>query len=206
MKVSAVVFDIGNVLIGWAPEQFFDAAIGADRRQAFFDAVPILAANTAIDRGEPFPDTIIKLADQHPDWTAEITLWHTRWLDMVSPEITRSVRLLRALRRQNISVFALSNFGAETFEIAKERYPFLAEFDQHYISGVMRLIKPDPAIYAALEAGSGMAPETLLFADDLPENISAAAVRGWQVHLFDGPQGWADCLVAQGLLSQDQAQ
>jgi len=206
MKVSAVVFDIGNVLIGWAPEQFFDAAIGADRRQAFFDAVPILAANTAIDRGEPFPDTIIKLADQHPDWTAEITLWHTRWLDMVSPEITRSVRLLRALRRQNISVFALSNFGAETFEIAKERYPFLAEFDQHYISGVMRLIKPDPAIYAALEAGSGMAPETLLFADDLPENISAAAVRGWQVHLFDGPQGWADCLVAQGLLTQDQAQ
>lgn len=206
MKVSAVVFDIGNVLIGWAPKQFFDAAIGADRRQAFFDAVPILAANTAIDRGEPFPDTIIKLADQHPDWTAEITLWHTRWLDMVSPEITRSVRLLRALRRQNIPVFALSNFGAETFEIAKERYPFLAEFDQHYISGVMRLIKPDPAIYAALEAGSGMAPETLLFADDLPENISAAAVRGWQVHLFDGPQGWADCLVAQGLLSQDQAQ
>lgn len=206
MKVSAVVFDIGNVLIGWAPEQLFDAAIGADRRQAFFDAVPILAANTAIDRGEPFPDTIIKLADQHPDWTAEITLWHTRWLDMVSPEITRSVRLLRALRRQNIPVFALSNFGAETFEIAKERYPFLAEFDQHYISGVMRLIKPDPAIYAALEAGSGMAPETLLFADDLPENISAAAVRGWQVHLFDGPQGWADCLVAQGLLSQDQAQ
>ena len=206
MKVSAVVFDIGNVLIGWAPEQLFDAAIGADRRQAFFDAVPILAANMAIDRGEPFPDTIIKLADQHPDWTAEITLWHTRWLDMVSPEITRSVRLLRALRRQNIPVFALSNFGAETFEIAKERYPFLAEFDQHYISGVMRLIKPDPAIYAALEAGSGMAPETLLFADDLPENISAAAVRGWQVHLFDGPQGWADCLVAQGLLSQDQAQ
>ena len=206
MKVSAVIFDIGNVLIGWAPEQFLDAAIGADRRQAFFDAVPILAANTAIDRGEPFPDTIIKLADQHPDWTAEITLWHTRWLDMVSPEITRSVRLLRALRRQNIPVFALSNFGAETFEIAKERYPFLAEFDQHYISGVMRLIKPDPAIYAALEAGSGMAPETLLFADDLPENISAAAVRGWQVHLFDGPQGWADCLVAQGLLSQDQAQ
>ena len=175
MKVSAVVFDIGNVLIGWAPEQFFDAAIGADRRQACFEAVPVVAANTAIDRGEAFPDTIIKLADQHPDWAVEITLWHTRWLDMVSPEITRSVRLLRALRRQNIPVFALSNFGAETFEIAKERYPFLAEFDQHYISGVMRLTKPDPAIYAALEAGSGMAPETLLFADDLPENISAAA-------------------------------
>jgi len=24
--------------------------------------------------------------------------------------------------------------------------------------------------------------------------------------LFDGPQGWADCLVAHGLLSEEQAQ
>ena len=206
MKVSAVVFYIGNVLIGWTPEQFFDAKIGADRRQAFFDAVPILAANAAIDRGSPFPDTIVQLVDQHPDWEAEITLWHTCWLDMVSPEITCSVRLLRALRRQLIPVFALSNFGAETLEIAKARYPFLAEFDQDYISGVMRMMKPDPAIYAALEQSSGLAPETLLFADDLPENIAAAAARGWQVHLFEGPQGWADCLVAQGLLSEEQAQ
>ena len=40
MKISAVVFDIGNVLIGWTPAQFFDVKIGADRRRAFFDAVP----------------------------------------------------------------------------------------------------------------------------------------------------------------------
>ncbi|MDB2421123.1 HAD family phosphatase [Paracoccaceae bacterium] len=206
MKISAVVFDIGNVLIGWTPTQFFDAKIGADRRRAFFDAVPILAANAAIDRGSHFPDTIVQLVDQHPDWEAEITLWHTCWLDMVSPVITRSVKLLRALRRQGVPVFALSNFGAETFEIAKARYPFLAEFDQHYISGVMRIMKPDPEIYAALEQGSGLAPETLLFVDDLSENIAAAAARGWQVHLFDGPQGWADCLVAHGLLSEEQAQ
>ena len=77
MKISAVVFDIGNVLIGWTPAQFFDEKIGADRRRAFFDAVPILAANAAIDRGSRFPDTIVQLVDQHPDWEAEITLWHT---------------------------------------------------------------------------------------------------------------------------------
>ena len=141
MKISAVVFDIGNVLIGWTPAQFFDAKIGADRRRAFFDAVPILAANAAIDRGSRFPDTIVQLVDQHPDWEAEITLWHTCWLDMVSPVITRSVKLLRALRRQGVPVFALSNFGSETFEIAKARYPFLAEFDQHFIKFSQMLIR-----------------------------------------------------------------
>ena len=70
----------------------------------------------------------------------------------------------------------------------------------------MRIMKPDPEIYAALEQDSGLAPETLLFVDDLSENIAAAAARGWQVHLFDGPQGWADCMVAHGLLSEEQAQ
>ena len=205
MKISAVVFDIGNVLIEWAPEKFFDAEIGADRRQQFFQAVPILAANAAIDQGARFPDAIVQLVDQYPGWEAEITLWHTRWLDMVSPEIKQSVRLLRALRARDIPVFALSNFGEETFDIAMLHYPFLAEFDQQYISGVMQMMKPDPAIYAAVEAGCGIAPGALLFADDLPQNIVAAEIRGWQVHLFEGPQGWADCLVAHGLLTQLEA-
>ncbi|MFT5799153.1 MAG: 2-haloacid dehalogenase, partial [Candidatus Azotimanducaceae bacterium] len=39
MTIKAVVFDIGNVLIGWQPETFFDSVIGKDRRQAFFAAV-----------------------------------------------------------------------------------------------------------------------------------------------------------------------
>jgi 2-haloacid dehalogenase len=52
---------------------------------------------------------------------------------MVSPEISQSVRLLRALRASRIPVVALSNFGAETFDIAVLRYPFLTEFDQQYI-------------------------------------------------------------------------
>jgi len=82
----------------------------------------------------------------------------------------------------------------------------LAEFDQHYISGVALIMKTNPEIYAALEQGSDLAPATLLFVDELSENIAAAAARGWQVHLFDEPQGWADCLVAHGLLSEEQAQ
>jgi 2-haloacid dehalogenase len=32
---------------------------------------------------------------------------------------------------------------------------------------------------------------SLLFTDDRADNIDAARARGWQAHLFDGPQGWA---------------
>jgi 2-haloacid dehalogenase len=116
------------------------------------------------------------------------------------------VRLLRALRAKGILVLALSNFGVHPFEQAQNHYGFLSEFDERYISGHLQIIKPDPQIYAALEEGSGYAPKGLLFADDLPQNIAAAAARGWQTHLFKDADGWADCLVSHGLLSAAEAQ
>jgi len=45
----------------------------------------------------------------------------------------------------------------------------------------------------------------LIFTDDRPENIQTARNRGWQTSLFDGSQGWADRLVAEGLLSEKDA-
>jgi 2-haloacid dehalogenase len=67
----------------------------------------------------------------------------------------------------------------------------------------MGVTKPDPRIYEMVEEDSGIAPERLLFTDDRAENIAAARARGWQAHLFDGPAGWADRLVAEGLVTRD---
>ena len=205
-EISAVVFDIGNVLIEWVPERYFDQVLGAARRREFFDQVPIIDANAAIDCGADFTATLEQLAQEHPAWKTEITLWQDNWLAIVGPEIPRSVRLLRALRAKGIPVLALSNFGVHPFEQAQNYYGFLSEFDERYISGHLQIIKPDPQIYAALEEGSGYAPKGLLFADDLPQNIAAAAARGWQTHLFKDADGWADCLVSHGLLSAAEAQ
>ena len=205
-EISAVVFDIGNVLIEWVPERYFDQAIGVERRREFFEQVPIIDANAAIDCGADFTGTLQQLALDHPQWETEIRLWQDNWLAIVGPAIPRSVRLLRALRAKGMSVLALSNFGVQPFEQAQNHYGFLTEFDERYISGHLQMIKPDPEIYAALEEGSGYAPKGLLFADDLPQNIAAAAARGWQTHLFKDADGWADCLVSHGLLSAAEAQ
>lgn len=206
MTIKAVVFDIGNVLIEWQPERFYDGVIGAERRTAFFDAIDLHAMNDRVDQGQNFTQVITDTAAAHPDWADEVMMWHDRWIEMAAPVIDHSVRLLRALRRAGQPVFALSNFGVETFEIGVREYPFLEEFDQRYISGHMRVTKPDPEIYRMLEEDCGIPPEMLLFADDRQENIDAAAARGWQTHLFTTPQDWADRLVAEGLLSSEAAQ
>lgn len=205
MTVQAVVFDIGNVLFEWQPERFYDARIGEVRRREMFAAIDLHGINDEVDRGGNFRDLIYAAAEAHPDWRAEVMMWHDNWIEIAAPVIPQSVRILRNLRAAGVPVFALSNFGIQTFEIAEKVYPFLSDFDQRYISGHMGLIKPDAAIYAALEAECGVDPAGLLFADDRIDNINAALARGWQAHLFEGPEGWAACLVGHGLLSEEAA-
>ncbi|MDQ2066837.1 HAD family phosphatase [Xinfangfangia sp. CPCC 101601] len=205
MQPQAVIFDIGNVLIGWQPEAYYDAQIGPTRRQAFFDAVPIHAVNLEIDRGAPFLGSLQELAGDYPDWRDEILGWHKGWLQMVQPVIEESVATLLALKAKGVPVFALTNFGDETFEIALKAFPFLHTFDRAFVSARLRLIKPDPAIYAHVEAVTGLKGDQILFTDDRPENIAAAAERGWQTHLFTGWRAWAQQLVATGLLTEKEA-
>lgn len=205
MTIKAVVWDIGNVLIRWAPEQVYDARLGPARRAALMAEVPLEAMNLEVDRGADLHHAVEALASEYPGWAEEIRWWRDDWLDMASPAIGASVDLFHTLRARGVPCFALSNFGITTFRIAEAAYPFLRMFDRRWISGHMGLIKPDPAIYAQLEHDSGIAPENLLFTDDVPANVEAAAARGWHTHLFDGAEGWAACLARHGLLEPQEA-
>lgn len=204
MAVEAVVFDIGNVLVEWHPEAFYDRAIGAARRRALFAEVDLHGMNEAVDLGAPLAETVARTAARHPGWEAEIGLWHSRWIEMFAPVIPGSLATLAALRNRGVPVFALTNFGTDTLAQADRAYPFLTGFDRRFVSGELRMMKPDPAIYAAVERGTGLSGGALLFADDRAENVAAAEARGWRAHLFDGPRGWVDRLAAEGLLNREE--
>ena len=205
MTTEAVVFDVGNVLIEWQPENFYDREIGRRSREDLFATVDLHGMNDGIDKGENWRRTVYQCAERYPELADAIRMWHDRWIELASPVIPHSVQLLRSLRRNRVPVFALTNFGDETFEYAMSMYRFLDEFDRPYVSGRLGMIKPDPNIYAHVERDSGIAPEALLFVDDRAENCDAAAERGWRIHQFEDPQGWADRLVTEGLLSQKEA-
>lgn len=205
MTIEAVVFDVGNVLIEWTPERMFDAAIGAERRAELFQSVELGQMNESVDLGRPLAEAVAECAAQNPEWSAEIRLWHDRWIEMLQPEISHSVKLLRGLRAKGVPVFSLTNFGADTYDRAAERYGFLREFDRDFISGHLKVIKPDARIYEIVEETSGLGGAQLIFADDRSDNIAAAKARGWKAHLFEGPEGWATRLVAEGLLTQEEA-
>jgi len=202
--IKAVVFDIGNVLIEWQPERFYDVVVGSDKRKKMFETVDLHGMNDVIDSGGPFQETIYAWAEKHPEFRPEIRMWHDRWIEMATPAIDLSWASLRALKAKGISVFALSNFGIDSFAYAETKYPDLCLFDQRYISGHMGVIKPANQIYRMVEEDCGLPPEALLFTDDRADNIEAAHDRGWQTHLFEGPQGWVDCLLDHGLLTRSE--
>lgn len=205
MPIEAVIFDIGNVLIEWHPESYYDRTIGVERRKAMFDAVDLHGMNDRVDMGHGFKDVIYETAEKYPEWRAEVRDWHDNWIQLAQPEIPHSIRLLRALRSKGVPVFALTNFGVESYAYAQTQYDFLNEFDREYVSGQLKVIKPDAKIYQAVEDDCGIAPDGLLFADDRADNVAMAQARGWNAHLFEHPQGWANRLVAEGLLTPAEA-
>lgn len=200
MAIEAVIFDIGNVLLHWQPQAHYDRVLGTARSAQMFAEVPLFETHLKADQGGDMQALFTDLADRHPDWRAEIRMWVDDWLSLVPGQIDRSVETLHALRRQGLPVFALSNFPDGVFDLTETAFPFLQDFDRRYISGRLKMAKPDAAIFAHVEADCGIAPDRLLFADDSPPNIRAARARGWQTHLFKDPENWEACLAGHGLL------
>jgi len=199
MTVAAVVFDIGNVLIRWDPVVHYDRVIGEAARRALFAAVDLHGMNLSVDRGEDLHAAVEALAARHPDHARDIRRWRDEWLDFVLGPIDGSVALLHRLRAAGVPVVALTNFGHAPLAMAEAAWPFLRDFDARFVSADLRLLKPDPAIYAAVEDGTGLPPASLFFIDDKAENVAAAAARGWQAHLFRAPGTLVADLMARGV-------
>ena len=125
MPIEAVIFDIGNVLIEWQPERYYDRIIGEDRRRAMFEEVDLHGMNDLVDQGHHFTDTIYDWAEKYPAWRDEIRMWHDKWIELAAPEIPHSVRLLRALRAKQYSRFCTDQFRCAKFRLCHHGLPVL---------------------------------------------------------------------------------
>lgn len=198
--VEAVVWDIGNVIGIWGPETYYDERFGRERRERFFAETGIHAVNEQLDAGAPAAETLAAHAAKHPEFAEEIRLWFDDWGAMFTKPVPGTTEVFQEVKATGVRMLALSNFWKETLPIAKDLHPVLMEFDQEFVSGHLGLIKPDAAIYAALEDGSGLKGEALIFTDDKPENIEAAEARGWKGYVFEDAEGWRARLVDEGVL------
>ncbi len=78
-------------------------------------------------------------------------------------------------------------------------YPFLKQSRGVTVSGDVKLIKPDPAIYALHTESFCLDPQATLFIDDSEKNVAAARGYGWRAILFEEPEQLRADLAAVGI-------
>ncbi|PWC56816.1 HAD family phosphatase [Azospirillum sp. TSO22-1] len=188
MTIRAVVFDIGNVLIEWDPRhlyrEFFDDQDAL--MEDFLSTVCTPAWNLELDRGQSWDEGVAALVAEYPDCAELIRAYRERWHDMVPGEIPGTPELLEELKARGVPLYALSNFSREKYVETRERYPSFDLFDGLVISGEVRLVKPDPAIWRLLLERYGLDPAAVLYIDDLVENCAVAEGLGMRTHRFSG--------------------
>jgi 2-haloacid dehalogenase len=187
--VKAAVFDLGGVLIDWDPRYLYRKLLGEEAAvEEFLATVCTPEWNAEQDRGRPFAEGVAELVERHPAQAAAIAAYHQRWSEMLGGEIPGSVEVLAELRAAGMPLYALTNWSAETFVVARERFQLLDWFDGVLVSGEERMIKPDPRFFRLLVERFGLTPEATFYVDDSEANVEAARRLGFDAVRFTDPE------------------
>jgi len=197
-----VVFDLGGVLIDWNPRYLYRQLIEDEEQlEEFLGAVCTLEWNLQLDRGRSWAEAVDELVQLHPHHEPLISAYHERWAEMLGGPIAETVDVLAELREEPVALYALTNWSAEKFPIARKRFDFLRWFDGIVVSGEERLCKPDPAIFQLVLDRFSLKPAETVFVDDAPANVEAAAALGMHAIRFTDAAELRRELAALGLLN-----
>jgi 2-haloacid dehalogenase len=190
MQKVAIVFDLGGVLIDWNPRYVFRKIFNTEAETEWFlENICTMEWNLSIDAGKPFATAVEELCGIHPEWAGQIGAFHLRWAEMLGGEINESVSILREIQSEGYPVYGLTNWSAEAFPIAFNRYKFLQTLDGIVVSGAEHLVKPDPAIFRLLLDRYDLVAGNCLFIDDNLNNVATAAKLGFDtIHFISSSQ------------------
>ena len=190
-RPTTVVFDIGNVLVAWDPRNLYRRYFEGreDQMEWFLSNVCTPAWNVEQDRGRSFADAVELLVKEHPpELHPMIRAFDRDWHETISGPIHGSVDILKALKANNVPVFAITNWNQDKFREARERFDFLNSFDGIVVSGDERLLKPDLEIFQVFCARYGVKPEMAVFIDDSMRNVEGARAAGMHALHFTSPE------------------
>lgn len=196
-NIDTVIFDLGGVLIDWNPEYVFLDVFKGDRKkmQWFFDNICTSDWNENQDAGYLIAKATEERIALFPEYKKEIEMFYGRWVEMLGDAIEGTITILKAfVNSKNYKVVALTNWSAETFPIALEKFEFLQWFEGIIVSGEEKTRKPFDAIYNLTLERFNIKAENAIFIDDNLRNIEAANNLGINGIHFKSPEDLAQQL------------
>lgn len=189
-KVNTIIFDLGGVLIDWNPKYLYRKVFDTEEQiDWFLNNICTMEWNVEQDAGRTFSEATQHLVNQYPGHEKEIRIFYDRWTEMLGGEIKDSVALLHQLKQlNNHSLYALTNWSAEAFPVARQRFDFLQLFEGIVVSGEENTRKPFKDIYEIIIDRYQLTPQKSVFIDDNMENVVGAKAVGMHAIHFKNSQ------------------
>jgi len=201
-QISAVIFDLGRVLVDWDITQSIWDLIREEvgptgdpgpRRQKW----ERLYAELATGRMTP-EEFYEKLRDQ-VDMQVDYGQFVKSWCEIFFP--MQGMEELFAEVEKRVAVGLLSDTDPIHWDYLLPLYPFLKRIKKPTLSFEIGWMKPAPEAYLAAARDVGFPPGQCFFTDDKPENIEGARQVGMDAELFGGAADLRSRLVDRGVLT-----
>jgi len=187
-NITAIIFDLGNVLIGWDARRLYNRLLPdpatVDR---FLEEICFSEWNAKQDAGRSFQEGVAELTKEFPHYAKLIQAYDTHWEESLTGIYDETVGIVRELKQAGWQLYLLSNFSVEKFELIKHQHKFLTLFDDQIISGEHKTVKPDREIFDITLQRIKRTPSECLFIDDSLANIETARRLGFQTIHFQSP-------------------
>ena len=186
--IRNMVFDMGNVLVVFDPNQFMDNEgiyEPKDRQlviRELFHNVEWAQMDLGVLTEETAEPLVMKRIPDRLKGQVQ-NLLHRWWAKRST--IEGMEELVKELKENGYNIYLLSNASVSQhiywpyFEMSKL-------FDGKLISCDLGIVKPNPEIYHRFTEKFVLKPEECMFVDDLPANVAAAVSCGWKGIVFQG--------------------
>ena len=182
-----IIFDLGNVLLNYNPEEYLRAKITEENKVSELYKEIFQSKQWAmLDRGTLTEDEAINVIIKNSDKNEKlIKLAFENWYRLLTP-IEDSINVLKELKNAKYKVYFLSNFQLLAFEYVTKRYDFFNLFDGGIVSFKEKLLKPEDGIYNRIIEEYGIKPEESIFIDDVQANTeNARKLKFATIHLVN---------------------
>lgn len=200
-SIDTIIFDLGGVLIDWNPRYVYRKIFKTEEDvEWFLENVTTSEWNENQDAGYPLHQATGELIAKHPEWEPEIKAYYGRWLEMLGDQIHETVEILQQLKQTGkYKLYALTNWSAETFPHALERFEFFKMFEGIVVSGEEKMKKPSAAFYKIITDRYHLDPSKTIFIDDSLRNIKGAEAVGITGIHFHNPSQLKEALQRMGI-------
>jgi FMN phosphatase YigB (HAD superfamily) len=196
-----IIFDLGKVLVDFdysiAARKIAARSTGSPQDlHAFLGASPLLIG---YETGDLTREVFFEAIRENVGFSGDLKEFGGYFADIFS-EIPSMIALHAELRERGFKTYIFSNTNDLAVEHVRHNFPFFSKFDGYIYSYEIRAMKPNPAIYEAMEKMTGRSGGDLIYIDDRSENIEAGAARGWRAILHETPRKTRELISKLGVM------